>query len=385
MRTTDTLAPGQKLLVRLDLNTSVEDGQPVENHRFRRHSETLEQLLDDHAVAVMTHQGRPGRNDFISTRKHAEILQDLIDTSVQHIDDIHGETAVARIRDLSQGDCLLLENTRMSDSELPERPADEHAQSEMVRHLTPEFDAFVNDAYPAAHRSHASMVGFTQTLPSYAGPVMESEHRSIEEVKHRAEEGQKAVALLGGDKPLDVFEVMRNLESVDRFLVAGVPAQAMLHHREGLNADLSHQALEEAARTLNSVGDRTLLPVDLARELGSQREETEVRDAKSSEFRDIGRKTIDAFRKEMRGSDSVLVKGSPGVFEDRHFEEGTRKLLRSIKRLDCFTLVGGGTTGRAVKTLGIGRDGFNHVSISGGAYLRALTAEKLPAIEALEP
>jgi len=128
-----------------------------------------------------------------------------------------------------------------------------------------------------------------------------------------------------------------------------------------------------------------LLPVDLARELGSQRKEGGVQDAESAEFRDIGRETIDAFRKEMRGSDGVLMKGSPGVFEDSHFEEGTRELLRCIKRLDCFTLIGGGTTGRAVETLGIGRDGFNHVSISGGVYLRELTGEKLPAIEALGP
>ena len=382
MRPVDELRPGQKLLVRLDLNTSVEDGEPLENHRFRRHAETLMMLLEDHAAAIMTHQGRPGRNDFISTEKHAEILEELTGLKIEHVKQVHGEKARGKIRGLGIGDALLLENTRMSGSELPEKPADKHAESEMVQQLTPFFDAYVNDAYPAAHRSHASLVGFTETLPSYAGPVMENEHRSIQKVKKKAENSDRVTALLGGNKPEDVFNVIKGLSSVDRFLVAGVPAQAMLHHEKGLKTDLPEETLEKAAETLEENREKIVLPVDLAKQ-ASGRKEIKVAEAEDCRFKDIGSETVQQFKQEMQGSDAVLVKGSPGVFEEEEFQKGTRELLEHIKGLNGFTLVGGGTTGKAAEQLGIGKEGFNHVSISGGAYLRALTGEELAAVKAL--
>ncbi|MFW6317289.1 MAG: phosphoglycerate kinase, partial [Halorubrum sp.] len=177
--TIDDLPADSRVLVRLDLNSPIEDGEPQDNRRFERHAETVRELAEaGHRVVLMAHQGRPGRDDFTSLSGHAAILADHVGRDVAFVADTYGDEALAAVDALGAGEVLLLENTRMCDEELPEESPEAKAETEFVTTLAPRFDAYVNDAYSAAHRKHASLVGFPLALPAYAGRVMETEYEA---------------------------------------------------------------------------------------------------------------------------------------------------------------------------------------------------------------
>jgi len=395
-KTLADLDPGQRLLVRLDLNSPIEGDAPQDNRRFERHAESLRELLDDdHAVACMAHQGRPGRDSFVSLAGHAELLSEHLGREVGFADDTVGEAALSAIDDLDPGEAVLLENVRMCGEELPERPAEAHADSEFVRTLAPEFDAYVNDAYSAAHRSHASLVGFPLVMPAYAGPVMETEYRANTSIAGREFDGDVTM-VVGGTKVTDVVDVMEALgDRVDRFLVGGIAGELFLRaagHPVGHDVGDGDRFDEQWARNRDTVeavlerhGDRIELPPDLAYEDGGERAEVAVEEVgeKTTPFLDVGHLTTAAFRPVVRDSAAVFVKGALGLFEDERFSHGTVNVLEAIASTDCFSVVGGGDTSRAVGMYGLDESAFSHVSIAGGAYIRALTGEPLAAVEAL--
>jgi phosphoglycerate kinase len=228
-KTLDDIGSGKRVLVRLDLNSPVEDGIVKDNRRFARHARTVRELVEaGHRVVVMAHQGRPGRDSFVSLDQHADLLAEYVETPVAFVDDVHGEAAVDAIRSLGSGEVLLLENVRMCDDELPEKSPEEHASSEFVRALAPEFDCYVNDAYSAAHRAHASLVGFPFVLPAYAGRVMAAEYEANTSIANREFDGPVTM-VLGGAKATDVIDVMSALdEGVDHYLLGGIVGELFL-------------------------------------------------------------------------------------------------------------------------------------------------------------
>ncbi|MFB6296127.1 MAG: phosphoglycerate kinase [Halobacteriales archaeon] len=397
-RTLDDLAPGQRLLVRLDLNSPIEDGEPQDNRRFSRHAETIRELLaDDHAIALLAHQGRPGCDDFVSLDGHADILAGHLDHPVDFVADTYGEDALAAIRDLDAGAVLLLENTRMCDDELPEEPPETKAETDFVRKLTPEFDAYVNDAYSAAHRSHASLVGLPLVLPAYAGRVMETEYEANTAIASREFDGQVTM-VVGGTKATDVIDVMGAIGGrVDQFCLGGVAGELFLRaagHPVGHDlddADLYDTQWADNRETIASVleerEDQITLASDLAYENeGGDRAEVAVADIdeKDHSYLDVGSDTIEAYAEVIEGSEAVFVKGALGVFEDERFADGTVGVLEAIADTDCFSVVGGGDTSRAIEMYGLSEAEFSHVSIAGGAYIRALTGESLVAVDVLQ-
>jgi len=388
---------GTRLLVRVDLNAPVEDGTAVDNRRFARHAGTVRELAEDgYAVALLAHQGRPGEAEFVSLSDHAELLAGYLERPVAFVEDTHGERALATVRELGPGDVCLLENVRMTDDELPGRPAEDHAASALVRSLAPEFDAYVNDAYSAAHRSHASLVGFPPVLDAYAGRVMAAEYEANTAIAAREFDGPVTM-VLGGTKATDVVGVMRALDAtVDRFLLGGITGELFLRaagHDVGYDVagtDLFDDQWERTAETVAAVLDefreRIHLPRDLAYEGdGGDRAEVSVAETgKTRPFLDVGHDTVDGYRPYVRESAAVFVKGALGRIEDERFACGTVETLRTIAETDCFSVVGGGDTSSVIDRYGLDPDGFSHVSIAGGAYLRALTGDSLPAVEALE-
>ena len=396
--TIDDLPADSRVLVRLDLNSPIEDGAPQDNRRFGRHAETVRELAEaGHRVVLMAHQGRPGRDDFTSLSGHADILAEHVDRDVAFVEDTYGEAALSAIDALGAGEVLLLENTRMCDDELPEEAPEEKAETEFVRTLAPRFDAYVNDAYSAAHRKHASLVGFPLVLPSYAGRVMEAEYEANTAIATREFDGPVTM-VVGGTKATDVIGVMDALDDrVDRFLLGGVAGELFLRaagHPVGRDVegmDLFDEQWAENRELIESVrderGDAIHLATDLAYE-GPDGERAEVAvdeiDEKSAGYLDVGSETVAAYEPLIRESDAVFVKGALGVFEDERFAEGTVGVLEAIADTDCFSVVGGGDTSRAIEMYGLSEDDFSHVSIAGGAYIRALTGEPLPAVEALE-
>lgn len=405
-KTLDDLPADQRVLVRLDLNSPVEDGEVQDNRRFSRHAKTVRELAEaGHRVVCLAHQGRPGRDTFVSLSQHAEILSAHLDRPVDFVADTDGREARNAIESLGSGDVLLLENVRMCDDELPEKDPETHADSEFVQTLAPLFDAYINDAYSAAHRRHASLVGFPLVLPSYAGRVMETEYEANTAIATREFDGPVTM-VVGGTKATDVIEVIDALgDRVDRFCLGGVAGELFLRaagHEVGYDVggsnlfdDQWEQTHETIERVLRERGESVLLPSDLASvqrtaeggETGNgQRAEIAVDeiDEKTDAFLDVGSETIARYEEPIGESSAVFVKGALGVFEDERFANGTVGILEAIAETDCFSVVGGGDTSRAIDLYDLDKDDFSHVSIAGGAYIRALTGEPLPAIELLQ-
>ncbi|MBC9985266.1 MULTISPECIES: phosphoglycerate kinase [Haloferax] len=397
-KTLDDLDPEQRVLVRLDLNSPVEDGEVQDNRRFDRHAETVRELAEaGHRVVLMAHQGRPGGDDFVSLEQHADILASHIDRDVGFVADTYGDDAIAAIDALEAGDVLLLENTRMCDEELPEEDPEVKADTEFVRTLAEHVDAYVNDAYSAAHRSHASLVGFPLVLPAYAGRVMETEYEANSSIATREFDGQVTM-VVGGTKATDVIDVMNNLgDKVDQFLLGGIAGELFLRaagNDVGFDLDgmdFFDDQWEANRETIESLlderGDQIKLAVDLAYE-----DETDDRGEiavaniteKDRAYLDVGSMTVDEYDPIIRDSEAVFVKGALGLFEDERFAVGTTGVLRAIAETDCFSVVGGGDTSRAIGMYGMDEGDFGHVSIAGGAYIRALTGAPLAGVEALK-
>jgi phosphoglycerate kinase len=396
-KTLDDLADGKRLLVRLDLNSPIEDGEVRDNRRFERHAGTVRELLDDgHAVALMAHQGRPGCDDFLSLEQHARILSEHVGSEVGFVADTYGEEALDAIDGLSGGEALLLENTRMCEEELPEASPEEKAETEFARTLAPEFDAYVNDAYSASHRSHASLVGFPVVMDAYAGRVMETEYEANSAIGEREFDG-KVTMVVGGTKATDVIQVMNNLgEKVDTFCLGGIAGELFLRadgYPVGTDVgdmDLFDEQWEENHETieaiLNDREERIRLALDLAYEAedgGRAERPVSGIEEKTTPYLDVGTMTVEEYEQVIRQSEAVLVKGALGMFEDERFKKGTVGVLEAIAGTDCFSVVGGGDTSRAIEMYGMDEDDFSHVSIAGGAYIRALTGEPLAGVEAL--
>ncbi len=397
-KTLDELPAGQRVLVRADLNSPVSVGVIADNRRFARHAETIAELIAaDHRVAVLAHQGRPGRETFLPLEQHADILAEHLDHPVEYVPDTAGPTAIDAIRGLGPGEVILLENVRMTDDELPEKSPEEHADSELVRTLAPEFDAYVGDAYSAAHRSHASIVGFPLVMDAYAGRVMAAEYEANSSIATREFDGEVTM-VAGGTKATDVIEVMTALrDRVDNFLLGGVVGELFLRavgHDVGRDVDENdlyesqwRANREQIAELIEGHPSELVFPADLAyANERDERAEATVAELGNSDhdYRDIGTDTAERYADIAAGSAAVFVKGALGVFEDERFSLGTVRVLEAIAGTDAFSVVGGGDTSRAIELYGLDESAFSHVSIAGGAYINALTGAGLPGVEVLE-
>jgi phosphoglycerate kinase len=397
-QTLDDLADGQRVLVRVDLNSPVEGGRVRDNRRFSRHARSIRQLVDaGHRVAVLAHQGRPGRDTFVSLEQHADILAEHVDQPVNFVADTYGPAAMDAIHALDPGEILLLENVRMTDSELPEKPPEVHAESPLVQRLAPEFDAYVGDGYSVAHRKHASIVGFPVAMDAYAGPVMVSEYEANSSIASRDFEGEVTM-VAGGKKATDVIEVMTALEDrVDNFLLGGIAGELFLRAvgyevgRDIGDMDLYEEQYEKNREKIQHMIEahpsELVYPTDLAFENeDGERAEVTVADVrnKDDDYLDVGSDTTSQYADIAAHSEAVFVKGALGVFEDERFSHGTVNVLEAIGAGDCFSVVGGGDTSRAIEMYGLREEDFSHVSIAGGAYIRALTGQPLPGVEVLK-
>ncbi len=389
-----------RVLVRLDLNSPVDGGTVQDNRRFERHARTVQELATaGHRVVCLAHQGRPGRGEFIHLDQHADILAGYLDRPVQYVEDTHGEDAVAAIADADSGEVVLLDNVRMADDELADREPAAHADSGLVSRLAGAADAYVNDAYSAAHRGHASLVGFPFVLPAYAGRVMETEYEANSAIARRSFDGPVTM-VLGGTKVTDVIGVMDAIgDRVDRFCLGGIVGELFLRadgypvgrDLPGEGTALFEQQWEHNEETirvmLDELGDQIHLPADLAYE-DDQGERAEIAvddvEEKTTAFPDVGSETVARYRGDIEDSAAVFVKGALGLFENERFADGTVGMLEAIARSDCFSVVGGGDTSRAIGMYWLDETSFSHVSIAGGAYIKALTGEPLVAVEALE-
>ena len=368
---------GKNVILRVDINSPLDPStlEIMDNWRIKRSIPTIRELKDKNAkIVILAHQGRPGKWDFTSLEKHAAELSRLMNEEIKFVDDIYGSKAIQEIKNAGNGEIIMLDNVRKSEDEMKKLPPEEHAKSEMVRKLTPLANTFVNDAFAAAHRSHCSLVGFIPVLPSYAGRLMEAEVEHLDKMVKTAP--RPRVFIFGGGKYENAIEVIKNLLEkgiADKILLGGMPANAFL----GAMNKIEMEADDGIREIMERHSDKIILPVDMVYEDG----EHEVEEARKP-GNDIGSKTIDIFKQEIKNAASILISGPMGIFEEERFANGTMQILKAIASSNTFSIAGGGHTVAALNKLGLAEK-FTYVSTGGGSLERFLMGRQLPVIEAL--
>ncbi|WP_254837919.1 phosphoglycerate kinase [Natronomonas marina] len=391
IRTLDDLdAEGAALGVRVDINSPLGRDGLADDARLRAHVDTIDECCGLGArVALLAHQGRPGGDEFSDLSAHADRLDDLLDAPVGYCDATFTAAARDSVAALEDGEAVLLENTRFYSEEYMSFEPDVAAETFLVSRLAPALDAYVNDAFAAAHRSQPSIVGFPTALDAYAGRVME---RELDVLGNIEESPEPRVYVLGGAKVEDSIDVARSVLErglADSVLTAGIVGNAFLladgvslgAASAGVVNERSHKAVKAAGDLLDDFSHRIYMPRDIAVERDGERVEVDLDDLPAEEpAMDIGARTLAAYADILEDAGTAILNGPPGVFEDERFEFGTRELYGAATRAE-MSIVGGGDTAAAMRKLGV--EGFDHVSTGGGAALRMLSGETLAGVEAL--
>ena len=382
------------VLVRVDFNSPIDPASNLilDDKRFREHLPTIE-ALDDAKCVILTHQSRPGKNDFTTLEVHAEKLQRMLGRHVSYIDDIFGRCARDAIRGLEPGDVLMLENVRFNAEENLKLKPEEARNTHIVKKLATLGDLFVNDAFGTAHRSQPTVVGLPLAMRSAAGLLMEREVATLSRVFEGAP--RPVTFVLGGTKVDDSIDVARHVLDrgiADRVMVVGVVANVFLladgcdigTPSTQLIDQLGAQKEVETARTLlQQHGDRIIVPDHVAVREEAGRAEYEVGNIpRNAPILDLGLDSVVKFSETLASSGTVVMNGPAGVFEEEPFATGTNELLKAATNAE-FSVVGGGHTAAVIEKMGI-ESQFTHISTGGGACIEFLTGKTLPAVAALE-
>ncbi len=386
------------VLVRVDFNSEIDPAtkKVTSDVRIKAHAEsTLKELAEKGAkTVVLAHQGRKGDPDFTPLKQHSEILSKILKCPVKYVDDLFGEKAKKEIKNLKSGEILVLENVRGFDGETKNGTPEQHSKSELVQNLAPLADLFVNDAFAAAHRGHVSMVGFTAVLPSAAGRIMERELKSLGKALEKPE--KPCVYVMGGAKADDSLEISKYVLGngiADYVLVGGVTSQLFLAAK---GVDLGKKTMDFLAKKeliqfipgikelLKQYPDKVILPEDVALDVDGKRKEIPVSKLPTeNSIYDIGAKTVDNFAKIIAKAKAIVVSGPMGVYENKEFNYGTKKVFEAIANSKAFSLAGGGNTIAAIAEYGLSKK-IGYISTAGGALIEFLMGKKLPGVVALE-
>ncbi len=375
---------GRRVLLREDFNVPLRDRAITDDTRIRAALPTIRNLVDRGArVVVTSHLGRPKGevNHELSLRPVADRLSELLGRPVAFAVDSAGPDAERVVAALRPGQLALLENVRFEAGEESNDPT-------YARALAAHGDVYVNDAFAASHRAHASVVGVADHLPAYAGALMEAELAALSRALD--DPRRPLVAIVGGAKVSTKARVLRFLlAKVDALLVGGAMANTFFK-AQGLEVGTSYtedEALEEAREVVRLAGERLVLPVDgIAVQRLAAGQPAEVVDVNAIPAGwmvvDAGPRTRDLFATRVRDARTVVWNGPVGVFEIPDFATGTRSLGEAVAGSSAFSLLGGGDTAAAVEQLGLaGR--FSHVSTGGGATLEYLEGRVLPGVAIL--
>ncbi len=376
------------MLVRVDFNVPLEAGEITDDSRIRGALPTIELLRDAGTRLILcSHLGRPeDREPETSLKPASRRLSELLDAPVQQAADVVGEDARAKAEALEPGDVLVLENTRWEPGETDDAP-------DLSRALAALADVYVDDAFGAAHRAHASTHGVAEHLPAVAGLLLEREVvtlRGIVEAPQRP-----LVVILGGAKVSDKIALIdRFLDVADSLLIGGAmcfsffraqgkPTGDSLVEEDGI--DLARKALDRAAG-----GDtaRLALPTDLvladAFAADADRREEEGVDVPDGWMGlDVGPRTVEAYARAIAEAGTVFWNGPMGAFEMEPFAAGTRGVAEAVADAGGTTVVGGGDSAAALAEFGLA-DRVSHLSTGGGAALELLEGKPLPGVEVLD-
>ncbi len=391
IKTIDELDPaGKRVLVRVDFNVPIKDGSVTDDTRIRAALPTIRSLVERGArVILASHRGRPDGTGFqeeFTLRPAALRLAELLGQPVAFSSDTVGEDARAKAEALDDGQALLLENLRFDKREKKNDPA-------FASELASLADAYVNDAFGAAHRAHASTAGIAQLLPAYAGYLME---REVATLTGMLEDPKRPfVAILGGSKVSDKIKVIDALmDKCDTLIIGGgMCFTFLLAQGKSVGTSLKEDDWVERAGAMMdkaaACGCKLLLPVDVVAAdafSNDARTETVSVDAIPDDMMglDIGPETAKLYGDAVAGAATVFWNGPMGVFEMPAFEAGTKAVAQAVadnKRAD--TIIGGGDSVAAVNQFGLA-DEMTFISTGGGASMELVQGEALPGVEALK-
>jgi phosphoglycerate kinase len=393
-RTLDDLdnISGKRVLVRVDLNVPMKDGEISDRTRIERILPTIEELSDKGAkVILMAHFGRPKGRPVadMSLEPVAHALEDMLDRDVIFAPDCAGRTIEDAVAGMDAGDVMLLENTRFHEGEEKNDPG-------FADKLAALGDIYVNDAFSAAHRAHASTEGIARRLPSYAGRTMEAELKALEQGLGNPQ--RPVVAIVGGAKVSTKLDLLTNLvRKVDALVIGGGMANTFLAARgTDVGKSLCEHDLAATAKQIMieaaTAGCAIVLPSDVvvAREFKANAE-TETVDAGSvpsdAMILDVGPQTVDAINGWIGRAKTLVWNGPLGAFEIPPFDRATVACARfAAKQTSAGNLVsvaGGGDTVAALNMAGVADD-FTYVSTAGGAFLEWMEGKVLPGVSALQ-
>lgn len=394
---------GKTVLFRPDINSPIDSsGKIVNRNRLEKTVPTLKYLSDGGAkIAIIAHQGDTlDYQNLITMREHAEILSELSGVKVDYIDDVAGDAAIAAIRNLKEGEAILLGNLRYLTEEVSTFEKDvkltpqQMLNTYLVRRLGGEADIYVNDAFSAAHRNAPSMVAFEDLMPSYAGPLFFKEYEALWRVMNCAE--KPVVFVLGGAKISDAFGMMGKVLKdgvADKILTMGVTGVVMrlaegkkigkLYEKWLSDHDLT-VFVDQAKELLRDYKDKFILPVDFAVEENGVRKEVNLDELPLDDkmFLDIGENSIAAFESAIAEAGTIFVNGPAGVYENPIFAEGTRRVWKAVAAAKGYSVIGGGDTVTAASKF-VNVADIDYVCTAGGAMVRFLSGKTLPLIRAM--
>mgnify|MGYP005993158699 FL=1 len=388
----DADVTGKRVLLRVDLNVPIKDGEVGDRTRIERILPTIREIADKGGrVILLAHFGRPkGQpNPEMSLEPLAPVLSQMLGMPVGFADDCVGPVAAGIVAALKDGNVVLLENTRFHAGE-------ETNDEDFASQLASLGDIFVNDAFSAAHRAHASTEGMTRHLPSYAGRTMQAELEALEKGLGNPE--RPVVAVVGGAKVSTKIDLLSNLVTrVDALVIGGGMANTFLA-AQGIDVgkSLCEHDLANTARSIldaaKTAGCEIVLPVDavVAREFkAGAANETVAVDAVPADamILDAGPKTVDLVSGWLDKAKTLVWNGPLGAFEIEPFDAATmaaaRHAARRTKAGDLVSVAGGGDTVAALNQAGVADD-FTYVSTAGGAFLEWMEGKPLPGVEVLK-
>lgn len=391
---------GRRVLVRSDLNVPLKDGVVTDDGRVRASLPVLKKLTDAGARVIVTaHLGRPkGQVDpQYSIKPAAERLAELADFPVIIATDLVGEDAKAKAEALKDGELLVVENVRYDARETFKDDAERAEFAAELAALTGENGAYVNDAFGAVHRKHASVYDIAKELPAYLGDLVKTEVDVLQKVIKNPD--RPFVVVMGGAKVSDKLAVIDNLiGKADTLLIGGgmgyTFAKAMGY--EIGQSLLEEDQIENCKRYMEEApkkGTELIIASDIVwSDDFSNDANTEIRPIEDltggklgakAEGLDIGPATRELFAQKIKEAKLVFWNGPVGVFEIEAFASGTKAVADALVESEAFSIIGGGDSASAVRNLGFSDDQFGHISTGGGASLEYIEGKTLPGLEAL--
>ena len=394
---------GKTVLCRVDINQPVDQatGKLKSTQRIEACSVTVRKLRDSGAkVVLLAHQGSDIEyKNYYTTKPHAAVLSELLGSEVKWVEDVCGPTAREAIKNLKNGEVLLLDNVRFMAEEQTlfetnlKLTHEQQAKTQVVSKLAPLADLYVCDAFAAAHRDQPTLCGFEQLLPSAMGLLFEKEYCVVSSLMEAPE--RPCVFILGGAKIADAFMMMSTVldgGGADKVLTGGLVANIMLiaagkkigTGSEDFIHDSGYWNFVETARTLlGRHGDRIVLPADVAYVKDGKRFECAVDSVPAdAAVVDIGSKTAKTYCDIIAKAKTVFMNGPMGIFEKPETALGTEQIMKTMADTEGFSVIGGGDSVSAAKQFGV-KDRIGYICTGGGALIRFLTGEELPVVKAL--